>query len=240
MKNLVFLSLVILVTSTGCREFAGRRERGSGHITTETRSTSGFNSVNVSGAIELYVKQDSSTSVKIETDDNVQQYIIVENNGETLDIYTESGINIRSSRRVKVYVSSPLFKHLEASGACSLNSENLLTSNDELSIQLSGASKGNIEINAPTVGVNMSGASHISLKGTTKNFSVDASGASDANCFDLLSENTTVDLSGASHADVYASVSLTGQASGASHVAYKGNANPNVDKSGASGVSKSN
>lgn len=240
MKNLVVLSMVVLFVTSGCREFGGRRERGSGHITTETRTTGDFHNISVGGAIDLYVKQDSTTTIKVEADDNLQQYIEVEENGGTLEIYTRSGFNLRPSHHIKVYVSNSMFKHFEVSGACSLNSENEISSSESLSFNLSGASRGKIQLNAPNVDVDMSGASNISISGKTKDFTVGASGASEANCFDLLAENTSVDLSGASHADVYASVSLKGQASGASHVNYKGSANPDIEKSGASGVSKSN
>ena len=77
MKKIALFSLVILVFASGCREIAGRRVRGSGNIITENRNESGFNSIDVSGAIDVYVKQDSTTSVKVEADDNILEYIEV-------------------------------------------------------------------------------------------------------------------------------------------------------------------
>jgi hypothetical protein len=53
MKKVFLFSLTILVFASGCREIAGRRVRGSGHITSQTRSVSGFNNVHVSGAIDV-------------------------------------------------------------------------------------------------------------------------------------------------------------------------------------------
>ena len=55
---------------------------------------------------------------------------------------------------------------------------------------------------------------------------------------DLLTENTRVDISGASSADVFASVKLDVQASGASGVKYRGAAAVTQDVSGASNVKK--
>ena len=69
MKKIALFSLIIFVG--GCREIAGERVRGSGHIITENRTASGFSSIEVSGAIDVYIKQDPTTSVKVEADDNI-------------------------------------------------------------------------------------------------------------------------------------------------------------------------
>ena len=236
MKNILIFSALILVLGTSCHEIVGRR--GSGNIVPETRSASGFRTIDVSGAIDVYVKQDSSTSVKVETDDNLQQYIRVETNGSTLRIYTESGINLRPSHKTKVFVSNPAFDGFKVSGASSITSENRISSADMISLDVSGASEGNLEINAPKVIVEVSGASGANLRGHTKDLEASASGASKIRGYELLAENADVDANGASHIDVYASVKIEGEASGASGINYRGNATHSVRTSGASNVSK--
>jgi hypothetical protein len=238
MKKIALFSLVILVFASGCREIAGRRVRGSGNIITENRTATGFNSIDVSGAIDVYIKQDSTTSVKVEADDNILEYIEVHTNGSTLEIYTEGSIRLRPSHKIKVYLSNPEYKDLQASGASSVHSENEITSANALHIGLSGASEGRLEVNAPKVSVNLTGASNANIKGKTKDFEGGASGASEIRGFDLLTENADVDASGASNIEIYASVKIAGQASGASSVNYKGNAQATVEKSGASSVNK--
>ena len=236
MKIIALFSLIIF--AGGCREIAGERVRGSGHVTTESRTASGFNSIDVSGAIDVYIKQDSTTSVKVEADDNILEYIEVRTNGSTLEIYTEDNIRLRPSHKIKVYVSNPEYKDLRVGGASSIRSENEITAADVLNVDLGGSSEGRLEVNAPKVSVNVSGASNANIKGKTKDFEGDASGASEIRCFELLTENADVDASGASSIEVYASVKIAGQASGASGVNYKGNAQASVEKSGASSVNK--
>ena len=238
MKKLALFSLVILVFASGCREIAGRRIRGSGHIITENRNETGFNNIDVSGAIDVYIRQDSTTSVKVEADDNILEYIEVHTNGSTLEIYTEGNIRLRPSHKIKVYVSNPGYKDLQISGASSIHSENEITSPDALHVDLSGSSVGTLEVNAPKVSVDLTGASNANIKGKTKDFEGDASGASEIRGFDLLTENADVDASGASNIEIYASVKIAGHASGASSVNYKGNAQSSVEKSGASSVNK--
>ena len=238
MKKIALFSLVILVFASSCREIAGRRVRGSGHITTENRSASGFNSIDVSGAIDVFVKQDSATSVKVEADDNILEYIEVHTSGSTLEIYTDGNIRLKPSKKIKVYITNPEYKDLQVSGASSIRTENEISSAGEFTIDLSGASEGKLELNAPKVSVNVTGASKANLRGKTKDFEGGAFGASEIRGFDLLTENAEVDANGASHIEVFASVKIAGQASGASSVNYKGNAQVSVDKSGASSVNK--
>ena len=237
MKNVFLFTLVILVLASGCRGF-GNRESGSGHIISDTRSASGFHNIEVSGAIDVYLKQDSSTSVKVEADDNLLQYVEVYTNNSTLVIKTRRGVWIRPTNKIKVYVSNPMYRELEVSGASSIHSENGISSNESLHVGLSGASIAKLEFNAPRISVDLSGASNLTIRGRTKDFEAGASGASKIWCFDLLTENTDVEASGASSAEVYASVKLAGNASGASHIKYKGNAIPSISSSGASNVNK--
>jgi hypothetical protein len=238
MKKLALFSLVILVFASSCREIAGRRVKGSGNIKTENRSETGFNSIDVSGAIDVYIKQDSTTSVKVEADDNILEYIEVHIDGSTLEIYTENNIRLKPSHKIKVYVSNSEYKDLQVSGASSIHSENEITSPGGLHIDIAGASEGRLEVNAPKVSVDLTGASNANIKGKTKDFEGSASGASEIRGFDLLTENADVNASGASNIEIYASIKIDGQASGASSVNYKGNAQSSVEKSGASSVNK--
>lgn len=236
MKSLILFSVLIFVLGTGCHELVGKR--GSGNVVPETRSVSSFSTVEVSGAIDVYVKQDSTTSVRVETDDNLQEYVRVETNGSTLEIYTEGGFNLRPSHKTKVYVSNPAFDGFKVSGASSVTSESEISSAERISLQLSGASEGRLQLNAPRVIVDVSGASGANLRGRTKDLEATASGASKIRGYELLTENSHVDANGASQIEVYASVKIEGEASGASGINYRGNATNSVRTSGASHVGK--
>src|SRR6185436_13786485 len=126
------------------------------------------------------------------------------------------------SQSIKVYVSNPSFNGFEASGACKIISENKLTNTTTVSISLSGACDVNLDINCPKVDADASGAGKITLKGETKDFRVEGSGSTDIRCYELATENTKVSLSGAGDAQVFASVSLNVDISGAADVKYKG------------------
>jgi hypothetical protein len=230
----LFLSIAVFCSSC---HFGRDRIRGNGTIKTENRSASSFSSVDVSGNIEVYVKQDSAFQVKVETDENLLEYIVVRTEGDRLIIEPRDHANLSGTNDIKVYVSAPVFKAFEASGASMITSENLLSS-EGMDIDVNGASDARLELKAPRVAATISGASHVSLKGQTRDLVIDANGASHAKCFDLLSENASVDASGASSAEVFASVGVKADASGASHIKYKGAATHTGSASGAGSISK--
>src|SRR5258705_13981586 len=116
MKRLILLSFLISIILMSCRFVTDKRIYGNGVIKSETRSVGSFNSVDVSGNIDVYVKQDSVASVKIEGDEDLLEYVQVTVDGSTLEIREEKGFNLKSIRGIKVYVSGPSFKHFEASG----------------------------------------------------------------------------------------------------------------------------
>jgi hypothetical protein len=238
MRSIFIIAVSSLLLFSSCREIFAKRIRGNGNITTQTRSAGQFNSIDVSGSIDVYVKQDSSSSIKVEADENLQQYIETIDDGNVLRIKTEEGYNLRSSRQIKVYVSSAVFKRFEASGACDIFSEGKISSSSDIDLGLSGSCEVTMDINAPKVSADVSGACTVKLKGETKDFKLQGSGSTDVKCFDLIAENVDLDISGAGDAEVYASGKLSGSISGAADVHYKGAAQTDIHTSGASSVKK--
>src|SRR5438046_666168 len=116
MNRFTLVALCSLCLFSSCHMMF-HRINGSGNVITQAREVSHFNGAEVGSAIDLYVKQDSSYSVKVEVDDNLQQYIMISESNGTLYIRQESNTNLRSTGKIKVYISAPEFVHLDASGA---------------------------------------------------------------------------------------------------------------------------
>ena len=141
----------------------------------------------------------------------------------------------------KIHISNPSFSSFEASGACDIRGENKINHTGEIHLHASGASKIELDVNAPKISGELTGASDVRLSGTTKDLDISASGASHAKCYELLTENANADLSGASSANIFASVKITGEATGASDLRYRGNAaSVVVNTSGAGSAKKEN
>lgn len=237
MKSFIIV-FAAAITLSSCQYFMGERIYGNGHITSKEMRVGSFNGVDAGGAIEVHIKQDATPSVKIETDENIVPYVDVYTEANTLVIRPKKGVNLDPSREIVVFVSAPDFKSIEISGASKLISDNAITPGDQLNLTGSGASKISIELNGGKLMGEVSGASTLNVKGQVSNLNMEASGASDINGYDLIADDATLDVSGASGAEITVNKNLKAEASGASHIHYKGNASVSQNTSGASSVSK--
>jgi hypothetical protein len=195
--------LLLTFAGLGCKlhfQLGGVGNRpGSGIVAVETVSVMPFQRIVAGGATEVIVREESTTSVEFEIDDNLVDLVAIESSGDTLMIRTTSGYN--STNGLKVRVSTPKLQ----------------------SIHLSGASRGTVDgVHGDDFAIELSGASSVTVKGTAKKLNAQASGASRVHCFELETERATVSLSGASNGEVHATQSLKVNASGASNVTYVG------------------
>ena len=233
----LLLALPLLLAS--CQGIFGKRVHGDGNIKTEDRPVSDFKNVDVSGAAKVLVSQGDHPSVKIEGDENLLPYMEVNQIGNKIEVREKPGFNLATTTDIKVYVTAPVFNDIDASGACDIIGQTKITNPEDLAMHVSGAGDIRMEVEAPHLKADVSGSGSIYLKGQTKDVYLELTGAGHAHCFDLLSESTKVEISGAGSAEVYASVKLEADVSGAGNVKYKGNASDvKQDVSGAGSVQK--
>lgn len=241
MRKYIWLLLVLTVAVSSCRFMSGRRVRGNGVIKSQEHSVSTFKNVEVSGSMNVYVSQGDIKPVRIEGDENLLQYVEVEQEGDVLRVHERHGYNLQPTDELKIYVTAPVYRKVEVSGASSIIGQTKINNAEDLELSASGAGDIKMDVDAPKLSADISGSGSIDLKGQTKDVDLGLSGAGHAHCFDLLSENVTVDISGAGSAEVYASMKLEASVSGAGNVSYKGNAaSVNQHISGVGSVSKVN
>jgi len=238
MKRLVILAIAIILMLSSCHGWFGHRITGNGNVISENRNITGFTGIDVSASIDVYVKQDSVESVRVETDANLQEYVITRIEDGVLHIYPGEHTNLNPTGSIKVYVSGKNFKFFEASSASDIHGESKFQSNEEVHMHASSSGSIDLDIKSPKVSIEVSSAGNIKLAGETKDFSVDASSGSSAHCFDLMAENTNVQVSSGANADVFASVKLSGGVSSGGDVKYKGNASTSVEASSGGSVNK--
>ncbi len=237
MKKLLLIPSLALLSLAACNM---NRVKGNGHVVSKNFSEKGFKDIDVESALTVYLKQGPDYSVRIDAEDNILELMQVRIAGDELKIGYKDNINAQPTKDIKVYITAPDFRNLEASGACNIISQGSLRGN-AIALSLSGASNSELEVETNKFEVDASGASEISLKGKTAYLSVEGSGSTEIHGFPLLSEHTKVSISGSGEAEVYASQSLEVEISGAGDIKYKGNpATINKDVSGAGSITQVN
>jgi hypothetical protein len=239
MKTLNF-KILLLVAATSitlfssCRRF--RCVKGNGNVRTETRKMTGFTKVDISGGYKVTLKQDSSESISITTDDNLFKYIQTNIEGGTLRL--RSRRNICGSGETTVIIGVKNLDKIGASGAVEIRSNGRLTVQN-LSFDLSGSTKIDMELYAGRVRTDASGSTEVYLKGQAASHEVDLSGSGKVEALDFVVGKYKIGTSGASECKINVLNELDVHTSGASDIQYRGNPTKvNNDQSGASSVKK--
>ncbi|MBA2562037.1 MAG: DUF2807 domain-containing protein [Chitinophagaceae bacterium] len=207
----------------------------------QVRNVGTFNSIKVSGAIEVLLSQSNEEAVAVSaSEEKFRDKIKTEVVNGTLKIFYDGdklSWNI-GNKKLRAYVSFKNLTNLEASGASTVKINGTLNTSG-LNVKLSGACELSGSIKATDVKIDVNGASNVKLNGSVASINIDASGASDVKGYDLSTDECIVNASGASDINITVNKEISAHASGASSIHYKGNGIiKNVRTSGASSVSK--
>lgn len=206
--------------------------------------TGSFNSIKISGGIDLFVTQSGTEGVAVSASeqkfkDDIKT--VVENN--TLKIYYDGdrGLSWNKSwknKKMRVYVSFKDIEKIEASGASDVQVSGIIKVTSLL-LSMGGASDFKGKVQLENLKMDLNGASDVKIGGTATTVKIESSGASDVNGYDLVADFCTAKASGASDISITVNKELTATASGASDISYKGNAQiKEKHSSGASSVGK--
>jgi hypothetical protein len=208
---------------------------GSGNLVTLEQPFEDFQRVNISHAFQAEVTQGDTYSVVITIDDNLEQYLEVRVDGDTLQVgFDRNGPFAMRNTTMRAQITMPELTGITSSGASQVRVSGFLSDKD-LRVDVSGASTVRGQIDTGDLNADVSGASRLELTGQGQDGNITVSGASQANLGDFRMESVTVEASGASRAEVYASGRLDAEASGASTVLYSGD--PTLGRTNTSGAS---
>ncbi len=237
MKNILMGFVVVLITLS-----AKAQKEIINDPNAEARVISGsFNSIKISGGIDLFLTQSDYEAIAISASENKYKEsikTIVENN--TLKIFYDADGKWSSfkNKKLRVYVSFKQIEKIEASGACDIQVAQAIIV-PSLTLSLSGASDFKGAINVSDLKMDLSGASDVIIKGIATTVNISSTGASDVKGYDLITDFCTAKASGASDINITVNKELNASASGASDIYYKGSGViKEIHTGGASTVSK--
>jgi hypothetical protein len=194
-----------------------------------------FNRLEMGDALVVTVEQGNIFSVKAQGDRRNIDDLEVAKVGNTLRIRFANSNRINRQYTTYITISMPSLEGVSFSGATKSTVTGFAVEG-EFDMNLSGASKSQLDIEAESFKVNVSGASELNVSGITSLLDATVSGASYLRAYDLDAETATVEASGASNIKVLVTKQLTAKASGASDIRYRGAPTVNSSVSGASSI----
>jgi len=195
-------------------------ERGNGNLITDKIEPGDFREIQLGGNFEVILKKSDAPAVIITTDENLMDYIQVENIGSTLEI--RSNRKLRPSDNSTITIEYTELDRIEVQGAASLRTENELVS-DYLRMSMSGAGDVDMDVDLGRLELDISGVGAVELRGNAEEQSISMSGAGGYDGNELRSRICNVSISGVGGAEVYVTDELNATVSGVGGVSYRGN-----------------
>ena len=217
-KTFVVLFISTVFMSCGVDLF--NRIEGNRNVVTENRQIDNdFTRVKVSSGIDLYISQGSKTSLTVEADENLHDYIVTRVDGNQLKIYVDG--NIWRAKAKKVYLTVTDIEELRATSGSDVISESVIKASD-LDVSTSSGADMNIEVEADNITSSSSSGSDLRIKGTAKTHTTSATSGSSVHAYGLESKDVMAKVSSGADITVFASESIEAKASSGGDIRYKG------------------
>jgi phage shock protein PspC (stress-responsive transcriptional regulator) len=179
-----------------------------------------FTKLDIGGAYAILVRQGSEFNVSAdsESEEVIDDLKVTVENG-TLRVKSSniSFFDENNRKRIGLIITMPTIEEISLSGA---NKSRIsgFTALPKLDVDISGASKTEINVETNELSVNIAGASRAFLKGSAKSANIDAHGACKITATEMNIQNADVEASGASKVELGRIPNLSKNENGASKI----------------------
>lgn len=232
MKALLSGLLFFALFFQGCI-YNGDVIKGDGNIVREERSAKSLSRLQFDGNFDVIITSDKQPKLEIETDLNVQKYVLVKDDEGTLKVKIKKDVSLETNSPIKVFISTPLLKYLAIDGSTEVNGNGVFSGADEVKIKIAGSGKVKLDVNTPITQVEVAGSGDVMMGGQTREHIIKIAGSGDIKSENLLAEKVKVKLAGSGNVRVHAADELDISIAGSGDVFYLGN--PSIKQSIAGG-----
>ena len=240
-KKSVLLSVAIMFASVSHAQWwGGKKVKGNGNMTTETRTTRDYDGVKCAGSMDYILVAGTEGKIKLEGESNLLKHIVTEIKGGNLVVKTEKGINLSPSwnKTIKITIPFKDISNVSLAGSGDLWNEDKINATN-FDVSLAGSGDVIINVDASSVKSSLAGSGDLTIKGSTNELIVKLAGSGDIHAFGLQANNTTASLAGSGDIEIVSNKSLKARVSGSGDIDYKGNPDKEDTKvSGSGSISK--
>ena len=235
-KSILLVIALLLTTVSHAQWWGGKKIKGNGNVTTETRNTGDYEGIKCAGSMDYILVSGTEGKIKLEGESNLLEHIVTEIKGGNLIVKVEKDVNLSPSWNKTIKITIPFMEinNVSLAGSGDLWNEDKITASN-LNVSLAGSGDVILNIEASTIETSLSGSGDITLKGRTDNLSVKLAGSGDIHGFGLQSNHTTALVAGSGDIEIVSNKSLKARVSGSGDIEYKGNPDKEDTKVSGSG-----
>ena len=179
----------------------------------------GFEKINVSSNVKVFVKQSETPLVRIKAPQNIINILSTKVRGNEWDI--EFDRCVETDETIEIYIDMPRLLAVNVNGSGDIINEGTIEG-DEMELNIDGSGSITLDLNVKELKTNISGSGDVILSGITKLNNIEIDGSGDVKALDLKSDETEIEINGSGDAKVHVSYSLDVEINGSGDVYYKG------------------
>jgi hypothetical protein len=182
---------------------------GNGKKVTRDVTVTSFDALQASGVYELKLSQGSKESVKIEADENLQQYfdVHVDGNKLVIDMDKLKNKNLKNTGKMKVYVTFKNLKQLDLKMVGSVSSQDQL-SFDDLDLNTKNVGDVDLKLTAKKVDIDIKSVGDVKLSGKANEAVVKNKGVGAFKAGNFVVQTMDIENQGVGSAEVNAEKDL--------------------------------
>ncbi|MDX2188799.1 MAG: head GIN domain-containing protein [Bacteroidota bacterium] len=229
---LIVLSLSLVSFNTSFSQ----KIKPSGKITFENRPVQEFEDIDLDGMFNVFLSQSDTASVRVETDENLQQLIVVESKDAKLKVYDKDESKKYKHIVMNVYIKAPDIQKLKVDLF-----ESKLTCTGVLKVtdfELNNVSSGLVylNINATEFKANFNAFGDMILEGNAETAKFVCSGSGNVNGKKFTAGLFDIDYSGSGNVEVAEIKEISLKSTGNGDIFYKGQ--PEIRKMEVTGLGR--
>jgi len=176
---------------------------GSGNMITRTVNVQPFDQVDVKGVFSVKLAQGNKEEVRIEADDNLQDYFEVKNEGSKLTVSMKKDMNYNSKKGIKIYISFKKIKSMGLKTVGDVSSEGSL-SFDNLDIDNKSVGSVDLKLTAQSINLDNKSVGDVVLNGKANSAVIKNKSVGSVNGADFVVQTMDIDNNGIGSAEVNA------------------------------------
>lgn len=238
MKTLIKFTLAVAFTlmgvSEGQAQWGNKKVVGNGNVTTKTVNTGDYDAIKGVGSMDIHLEKGSEGNIRVTTDENLQEYIIVEVKENTLVVRTKKNMYLKTKKGIHVAVPFDDISEIALVGSGDIDTKDTIDAKS-LELRVTGSGDVVLDVNAGRLEARITGSGDMKVEGNAVDLEVSLSGSGDFRGFELDAQNTEASVSGSGDIQVVAKNSLKARVNGSGDITYKGNPEKSDTKTSGSG-----
>jgi len=231
----VFITAILCLLATSMSaQWGGKKVNGNGNVTTRSVNTSDYDAIAARGSMDVHLERGTEGTINIKTDENLQEYVIVEVKEGVLHIRTKKNSYLKTKKGIHVYVPFIDIDEVSLTGSGDLGSKDPIQA-DQLELSITGSGDVDLEVDTRDLEVSVTGSGDMVVTGNTLNLEANVSGSGDFKGDGLNAAVVDVTVSGSGDAKVNASSQLRARVNGSGDIRYGGNPTQKDSKVSGSG-----